>query len=200
MAGYHRKWRHYDAQARALAQSSDSDSAEGIDHQSMKSSSSCSDTPEVCDNPSEDSLDDEESEESRYQASSYSSELSTNSSDSDSSENPLDCRDWSTSNSEAEVCDNGEVNSPLRFDQKLAKLAVRHKLSKQCTRDLLGLLRAEGHHLPKDPRTLLKTPRHVYINEKCGGQYTYFGIENSLMFCLKQNPWFAEQNDNKSPL
>ena len=44
---------------------------------------------------------------------------------------------------------------------------------------LLRLLRDFGIDLPKDSRTLLKTPRNVDFDEKCNRQYVYFGIKST---------------------
>ena len=48
---------------------------------------------------------------------------------------------------------------------------------RDATNELLEILNEHGHNLPKDSRTLLKTPRHLTTQTKCGGQYIYFGIE-----------------------
>ena len=46
------------------------------------------------------------------------------------------------------------------------------------------ILRSEGHRVPKDGRTLLKTPRSVPVVDKCGGQYVYFGIESGIVAAI----------------
>ena len=55
--------------------------------------------------------------------------------------------------------------------------SVRNNITRNATNELLGILICEGHRLPKDARTLLKTPRMTPIVDKCGGQYLYFGFE-----------------------
>ena len=57
--------------------------------------------------------------------------------------------------------------------------------SSMCTRDslnqLLAILRRNRHpELPKDSRTLLKTPRSATSYSKCGGDFFHLGIESGI--------------------
>ena len=67
---------------------------------------------------------------------------------------------------------------------KLASWSARHNLTKSSVDELLGMLREEGLSLPKDGRTLLQTPRSVDSEDKCGGKYIYYGLENGLVKVL----------------
>ena len=55
--------------------------------------------------------------------------------------------------------------------------------------DLLGILRTEGHSLPKDARCITKTPRSVDTVEKCAGQYVYLGLENGIKNVVSRYEW-----------
>lgn len=57
------------------------------------------------------------------------------------------------------------------LEQDLASWATKNKCTRSALNDLLVILRKQGHRLPKDARTLLRTPRTVEIAEKCGGKY-----------------------------
>ena len=52
---------------------------------------------------------------------------------------------------------------------------------------MLGILRNYGLNLPKDARTLLKTLVRVPFQEKCGGDYVYFGIINGIKSVMNEN-------------
>jgi hypothetical protein len=64
---------------------------------------------------------------------------------------------------------------------------------------LLAILRRQGHRLPKDARTLLSTPKSVDIQDKCGGEYKYFGLESGIVRNIAQSRHFA-QNCNSVDL
>ena len=49
------------------------------------------------------------------------------------------------------------------------------------------VLRKYGNFLPKDARTLLKTPSNISALKKCKGNFIYFGIEAGLLNLLSQN-------------
>lgn len=61
---------------------------------------------------------------------------------------------------------------------------------------LLGIFRRQGHRLPKDCCTLMKTPRQINIRKLCGGEYLYVGVETGLLKivsrhsakCFEQRP------------
>lgn len=72
-----------------------------------------------------------------------------------------------------------EQQCELQFD--LATWAVSYNCSRECINELLCLLRNSGlSELPKDSRTLLRTPRTVQTTTKCGGTFWYVGIENGI--------------------
>jgi hypothetical protein len=71
-----------------------------------------------------------------------------------------------------------ETGSSLQSD--LAQWVVCSQSTRESCNWLLGLLRKHGCQLPKDKRTLVKTPRSVSVGERCGGQYVYFGQQKAL--------------------
>ncbi|CAB3978409.1 Hypothetical predicted protein [Paramuricea clavata] len=70
---------------------------------------------------------------------------------------------------------------------KLATRATKNRCQRDAVNQLLQILNTHGHSLPKDSRTLCKTPRHIPTQLKCGGQYIYFGIEAGVVHILSSN-------------
>lgn len=70
---------------------------------------------------------------------------------------------------------------------ELSSWAAKTRLSRDPTNELLSILRKYGMDVPKDSRTLLKTPRNVDVLNKCGGSYYYLGIRNGISSLLDQN-------------
>lgn len=71
----------------------------------------------------------------------------------------------------------------ISLTQELRIWASNHRPTRAQTNDLLTILQKYHPELPKDARTLLKTQRMVPVEQKFGGQFSYFGIAE----CLKQN-------------
>lgn len=71
---------------------------------------------------------------------------------------------------------DNDSKSPLK--DKLSKLISKYHISHNCVNELLVILRSEGLKVPKDARSLLKTPKsnsHNIINIE-NGSYIYIGI------------------------
>ena len=82
------------------------------------------------------------------------------------------------------------------LSEDIASWAVKHQITRSALTELLSALHKHGHEdIPKDARTLLRTPRNVPSVEKCGGQFSYFGIECGIAQILQDNPSFAENTD-----
>ena len=82
----------------------------------------------------------------------------------------------------------GVVEEP-QLGQSLAKCAVDNGWTHQSVDQLLLILRDHGHEdLPKTARTLLKTPRSVHGEIKCGGEYVFLGLTQNLKRILHDNP------------
>ena len=79
------------------------------------------------------------------------------------------------------------------FEVRLCQLALKHKWSHDAFRDMLCLLNEQDSvpALPRDPRTLLGTPRKVNIrklNADGSQQYYHFGLTQCLSVVLKKWP------------
>lgn len=75
------------------------------------------------------------------------------------------------------------------LDFKLRKWAIGNNISLLALSELLKILKENGHNsLPKDARTLLKTPGNVEIVKMGSGQYWYGGLRKKLTeMCEKKN-------------
>ena len=59
-------------------------------------------------------------------------------------------------------------------------MAIQHGCTRQCIDDLLIILNESGHSLPKGSRTLLKTNHKATSTTLFNGEYTYFGVRNTI--------------------
>ena len=86
------------------------------------------------------------------------------------------------------IADNPDLHPPAEptLSEELAAWAIKHKCTRTAIDELLDIWRRQGHELPKDARTLLKTPRQVATVATCGGQYAYFGIRNQVLQILEK--------------
>lgn len=95
------------------------------------------------------------------------------------------------------VTDNETLNIPQSDASKktlidqLSEWALKHNINHRALSDLLGILKEnfDNTTLPKDPRTVLKTPRNTgsLIDEIKPGFYFHFGLENSLKNLLNRS-------------
>lgn len=90
------------------------------------------------------------------------------------------------------LCDDSAEETAPDLGEEIAAWAVTNKCKRSGLNELLDILRRQGHRLPKDARTLLKTPKRVEVVDLCGGQYAYFGIASGVLKVLSQNPVFHE--------
>ena len=91
--------------------------------------------------------------------------------------------DTANDNGEEEMDCNDELveNRRVTLSSDLAFWAVKKRISQQAVKELLALLTFHDvPALPKDPRTLLKTPRTIEVKAIPGGHYYHFGIMNSV--------------------
>lgn len=94
--------------------------------------------------------------------------------------------------SDSSTSDDSSVEDSENFNddnlcQDIAAWATKHKNTRAALNDLLHIFRKHGHRVPKDSRTLLKTPRHIETIEKCGGSYFYVGIESGNLKVIPQH-------------
>ena len=60
----------------------------------------------------------------------------------------------------------------VTLDSELAEWQSKHKLTRDAINDLLNILRRQGHRLPKDYKTMMKTPCQIECYRLCGGDCT----------------------------
>lgn len=91
--------------------------------------------------------------------------------------------------------------TPERIDiplsEKLTKWAIEENITLSAMRNLLLIIREIPgcNDLPKDPRTLLKTPRNIAVTSLGNGTYYYFGIEKTLNLFCKNHKIIVSAND-----
>lgn len=81
----------------------------------------------------------------------------------------------------------------LIFVQSLAQWKAKHLITRDAMNDLLVILRESNPELkvPKDARTVLKTPKQktIIIQDQTGGQYWHYGLKKSLIACLNDSQY-----------
>ena len=90
----------------------------------------------------------------------------------------------SESESSESVISHDERVDDIDFQSQLKAWAIKSGCTRASLNDLLNILSKKHPYLPKDSRTLLHTPRTVNYDQKCGGSYIYFGIEDGINTCL----------------
>ena len=98
-------------------------------------------------------------------------------------DDPFDFREFDYVSSEDDVELGPNVPAPT-FQSDLASWAGQIRLPRDSTNALLLILRKHGMEVPKDYRTLMKTPRSVEVLNRCGGTYYYFGIKHGISSAL----------------
>lgn len=91
--------------------------------------------------------------------------------------------DTDSTETESEQLDEASrsiVETPS-LHKDLASWATATNQTHKALNELLDVLRRHGHRLPKDARTLLETPQGVPVQNKCSGQYIYYGIERYVL-------------------
>ena len=76
-------------------------------------------------------------------------------------------------------------NSGTDLQSDIRDIVLQGNLTQKVTNKLLRVLRKHGHiELPKDKRTLLKTPKNMSLKLQAnsGGQYFHFGLQS----CIKR--------------
>lgn len=89
---------------------------------------------------------------------------------------------WSeneSSDSSESDCDSDDQEANL--STLLVSWVAKHNISHVAVNDLLVILRHYHPYLPKDVRTLMKTPKSYEVLNVAGGSYYHFGIENWVM-------------------
>ena len=73
-----------------------------------------------------------------------------------------------------------ENDTPI--DSAIAEWATKYQISIVALSSLLLILRLYKLNVPKDPRTLLKTPLNYSVEHVAGGDYFYYGIKKGILY------------------
>ncbi|CAG7821197.1 unnamed protein product [Allacma fusca] len=94
--------------------------------------------------------------------------------------------DASTSNSTSSS-ESSSTDSEKSFSEILKSWSLKHQISHAALSELLSTLKTHScfENLPKDPRTLLQTPRQTTVSEVRPGNYVHFGLKNCLRNVLE---------------
>lgn len=80
---------------------------------------------------------------------------------------------------------------------EIREWAIEYNVSNAALSKLLGILQTKGLNVPKDARTLHKTPTSIDVTKKSGGDYVYNGLAACIVQALVDNP---KAVDNKEIL
>lgn len=84
----------------------------------------------------------------------------------------------------SETIDNESLPNAL---EELQNWAVIYNVNENAVSAILDILKKHTNlNLPKDCRTLLKTPRKTLTTEMGSGRYCHFGLENAVKNMLKE--------------
>lgn len=100
-------------------------------------------------------------------------------------------RDQNNSTSENQnnnniFADNRDVRHKFNIENALQIWALKHRVTHMAMNDLLSILNSAGvssqigKPLPKDSRTILKTPTHVDIQNLTDGKLWYYGVQKCI--------------------
>lgn len=79
------------------------------------------------------------------------------------------------------------LNDNETFIHNISKWAIEEKISHESLRRLLQILQTHTNYtLPKDPRTLLQTPKSTEIIQIENGDYCHLGLEKALLKIIKE--------------
>ena len=101
---------------------------------------------------------------------------------------------WDSINKSSSEIESDESSFDIpNAEELLRNWALKHNATNSSITDLLTVLRILGLNLPKDSRTLMKTPRNASskISKISGGEYTFFGVANGIKKTLE----FASKPD-----
>lgn len=90
-------------------------------------------------------------------------------------------QDTSNLTESTEMNDSLNLTANDNLKQNLISWINQNRIAKRAVNELLSILISAGHSsLPRDYRTLLRTPTNVEIIELAGGKFWYNGLSNSL--------------------
>lgn len=97
------------------------------------------------------------------------------------------CENTLNSGEEMSYETENEKQSDFGIEEKLRNWAIKHRITKSAINDLLGILIFFGFNfLPKDSRSLMKTPIEVDIKPLSSGKIWFNGIRKTLSKALSR--------------
>lgn len=98
---------------------------------------------------------------------------------------------------EESLCQNDNENidtveKDINLQECLRQWAIKDKISHSSIDNLLQVLISNGFNLPKDSRTLLRTPKFVNVVPMGNGSYWYYGISNNLKTIFQNTDHFPQ--------
>ena len=103
---------------------------------------------------------------------------------SDNSDQNIDCQINIVKTAELSNCGENKLAKDLE------SWTIKHAISHTAVSELLSILHVHHPHLPKDARTLLKTPTTATTKDciklVSGGSYYHFGLEACIQMCLQK--------------
>ena len=87
---------------------------------------------------------------------------------------------------ERETCIVNNEGNEGPLQQQIARWAVDNSITRTALTSLLHILDANGLEVPKDARTILKTPRNVETSPMGLGNFCYLGLKPALLRALNE--------------
>lgn len=103
----------------------------------------------------------------------------------------------------AYINENQNSNTEVKLRESFSRWASEFRISKRAIDSLLNILNLAGiKSLPKNHRTLQKTPTHIEMTEVAGGKFWYHGLAKSLktIFCTLDRDISIQLNFNTDGL
>lgn len=105
---------------------------------------------------------------------------------------------WSGSEDEGDTSDYAQNVEPnesieLNWSEGLSAIAIKHNLTLAAVTDLLKLFHQKGiTEVPKDARTLLKTPKQAEIKIVPPGEYVHFSLKDKISIIVSKFQLYPE--------
>ncbi|XP_065672868.1 uncharacterized protein LOC136090322 [Hydra vulgaris] len=95
------------------------------------------------------------------------------------------------------VFNNSDIEKEpfVTFQNQIKLWSLKHNCTRQCTNDLLTILKCHGHQeIPKDASTLWCTRRVVKTTSFDNGNFIYFGIKKGIENILQVQDFYSKIN------
>jgi len=88
--------------------------------------------------------------------------------------------------------ESSDSDSPETFAEQLRRWAIKNNIANNVLNELLVILRNNNMNVPKDSRTLKKTPKEVVARNMGDGFYIHYGLSDALTDFLMVNDYESE--------